>query len=94
MVVRNWKKPLVKNSEEDDEAVLFLDYFSTVMAKRGKANSTSFRAKKILAQSCEEHLLGLAAPACHVELHLVYVKPLEVQKREQSMLSHFINNKI
>ena len=51
-------------------------------AKRGKANSTSsFRAKKILAQSCEEHLLGLAAPACHVELHLVYVKPLEVQKR-------------
>ena len=35
MVVRNWKKPLVKNSEEDDEAVLFLDYFSTVMGKVG-----------------------------------------------------------
>ena len=35
MVVRNWKKPLVKNSEENDEAVLFLDYFSTVMGKVG-----------------------------------------------------------
>ena len=49
IVVRNWKKPLVKNSEEDDEAVLFLDYFSTVMGKErtfeGKESKREFNFK-------------------------------------------------